>query len=114
MEPEPDGWVLPALLAALGYIPWRTSSHRGLRWAERTTWIYADDAAGRLGSAAERRPRSAGRRCPGEDRGLRSGQTGGEPGGRGSMLHTTEVPAAAPERDSSKLTNQHCDINELK
>ena len=70
----------------LGYIPWRMSSRCCLQRAESATLIHADDAAGRLGSGAERRRLSAGRRSPGEDRGRHTAAYNGQRVRPGYML----------------------------
>jgi len=70
----------------LGYIPWRMSSRCCLQRAESATLIHADDAAGRLGSGAERRRLSAGRRSPGEDRGRHTAAYNGQRVRPGCML----------------------------
>jgi hypothetical protein len=64
------------------------SSHSGLRRAERTTWIHADNAGCGQGLPAGRRRRSAGRRGTGEGRGRRSGRAGEEPGADADTRYT--------------------------
>ena len=55
----------PRPRAAISYIPWGKSSHRGLQLAERTTRIHADDAGCGPGLAAGRHQRDAGLRGTG-------------------------------------------------
>jgi hypothetical protein len=104
--------------------PWRMSSHRGLRRAERTTWIHADNAGCGPGLAAGRRRRSAGRRGTSEVWGRRSGRAGGEPGAdaatsctprrrwQGTRADAAAVPvrtgagAAAPVEDRRRRTSR--------
>ena len=81
--------MLPALRAALGYIPWRTSSHSGRRCRLRA-------GIGSGAAPAERRaPRH--RRGPGPEERTDWWRTRR---GRGYMLHTTEALAEGQSRRS--------------